>query len=229
MNEIGEQPPLSGLPQLAVPGPPRPPPPGHRPPARRGCPAARRPSSSLVPWVWNSPAWGRFRKSDGTPVGPAALHRVRNPEFRPAAAPGGDAESAVSARAAVRPPSRSFREAPPQAPAGVPRHPAGGGVLAMKTLEQAGHGDAGAVFQRASRRVPRPHGHVADDVRHEGRGRPEPDAPDRRRPLALAADGGPGPGVHRPPGGGSGRRARSAAPEAGSSGETNEKERGNDR
>ena len=64
--------------------------------------------------------------------------------------------------------------------------------------------------------------------RHEGAGRPEPDAPDRRRTLAVAENGGPGSGVRgglRP---GLGRPSDSAprppAPEAFVTGEENEEE-----
>ena len=77
------------------------------------------------------------------------------------------------------------------------------------------------------------HGRESDDVRHEGAGRPEPDAPDRRRTLAVAEDGGPGSGVRgglRP---GLGRPSDSAprppAPEAFVTGEENEEEQSDDR
>ena len=106
-------------------------------------------------------------------------------------------------------------------------------VVAMKTREQYGHGDAGAAVRLAGEGVPRAHGPESDDVRHEGAGRPEPDAPDRRRTLAVAENGGPGSGVRgglRP---GLGRPSDSAprppAPEAFVTDEENEEEQSDDR
>ena len=106
-------------------------------------------------------------------------------------------------------------------------------VVAMKTREQYGHGDAGAAVQLAGEGVPRADGPESDDVRHEGAGRPEPDAPARRRTLAVAENGGPGCGVRgglRP---GLGRPSDSAprppAPEAFVTGEENEEQQSDDR
>ena len=100
-------------------------------------------------------------------------------------------------------------------------------------LHRCGHEDAGAAVQLAGEGVPRTHGPESDDVRHEGAGRPEPDAPDRRRTLAVAENGGPGSGVRgglRP---GLGRPSDSAprppAPEAFVTGEENEEEQSDDR
>ena len=103
----------------------------------------------------------------------------------------------------------------------------------MKTREQYGHGDAGAAVQLAGEGVPRAHGRESDDVRHEGAGRPEPDAPDRRRTLAVAENGGPGSGVRGGLRAGLGRPSDSAprppAPEAFVTGEENEEEQSDDR
>ena len=57
------------------------------------------------------------------------------------------------------------------------------------------HGDAGAAVQFASARVPRVHGPEADDVRHEGVGRPEPVRQIGRGRFVVAEDGGPRSGI----------------------------------
>ena len=57
-------------------------------------------------------------------------------------------------------------------------------MTSTKTAPQRfGHGDAGAAVQFARERLPWAHGPEADDVRHEGVGRSEFDAPDRGRTL----------------------------------------------
>ena len=74
----------------------------------------------------------------------------------------------------------------------------------METLEQQFNSRVSAFLSRT--------GHETNDPRHEGGGRPESDAPDRTRALAIAEDGGPGSGLNRRTRPGRGRRTGPAAP-----------------
>ena len=95
------------------------------------------------------------------------------------------------------------------------------------------HEDAGAAVRCPGERVPAAHGPEADDLRNEGVGRPESDAPDRPRTLPVAEDGGPGPGIHGRARRGLARRASPAQPpsipEAFVTSEENEEEQSDDR
>ena len=106
-------------------------------------------------------------------------------------------------------------------------------VVAMKTREQYGHGDAGAAVQIAGEGVPRTLEPEPDEVRQDGVGRPESGAPDRVRPFADAENGGPDSGVRGRVRREGGRHARSAAsspiPEALAASEEDEEEQSDDR